>query len=566
MTAATSALGTVRTQQDAEERDALLTAMVLIGRFVVEKVTSERDFMLDVLEARYELWKAETDLGVQKKAMKKAKGVVARIQREIDSENARMKTPAPDIAEVRSAVLAVQNAVQVATDKGDEPDAVLITAKRAAMQATDLAQGRGSVYVMDINQAVKREVKLVKLRLAQEAWKSLGTDYVAQEALLPGLQTSAEDYMAIAKFKFDAIYTAIQAVQFFIESGQNYFTKFKIAEYTNNDMKAVSLEVSLDGGTTKKEVANIATQLIGDITKEDGDKAIRNRSLAQDLLMRMERFAQDLQNEVSVLYDETVPPVEEPQDASHRLLGFLVLDSGSPAEFPKNLNVGSQVWVVKSEMEHGRRLYPDVSSQDWVVKSLKLPVLITEMEGVLDKTSPFTLDMVHFPVTCKKTPSEFYSTVGSKTRASCTNINNIPGNASLVAGAGADDECWACDAGYDDQDSNDTCEKTAAGFYSPAGSSQRYTCSPVPSDVSVSTEVGLTSLSECWICNDAGYDDHDGNGICRKTVLGFYSPANSNERFACSPPPPSFASQINTQSCDWACNAGYDDHDGRWSL
>ena len=85
------------------------------------------------------------------------------------------------------------------------------------------------------------------------------------------------------------------------------------------------------------------------------------------------------------------------------------------------------------------------------------------------------------------------------------------------------------------------CETTEAGYYSPAGSNTRTACTGKPDDSSwTSTTTGLSSDAECstlnWACN-AGFDNQEDNAQCEATIARHYSPAGSNGRIACSDKP-----------------------------
>ena len=163
---------------------------------------------------------------------------------------------------------------------------------------------------------------------------------------------------------------------------------------------------------------------------------------------------------------------------------------------------------------------------------------------------------------CVKTKSGHYSPAGSKERTACT---GKPKNSSWAKATGlvSTSGCvWACHGGYDDHDNDGDCEETITGYYSPTGTNQRTTC-PTPAHSTPITTQGLTTANECFTCNK-GYDDHDDDGDCDKTITGYYSPAGTNQRTTC--PTPTHSTPVTTQGLTTAnecftCNKGYDDHD-----
>ena len=170
---------------------------------------------------------------------------------------------------------------------------------------------------------------------------------------------------------------------------------------------------------------------------------------------------------------------------------------------------------------------------------------------------------------CEKTIAGYYSTAGSKNRQPCT---GKPDHLSWTSSTGLKNanECeWACDAGYDDHKKLGTCSVTVAEYYSLAGNSKRIACSTVtnPDDATADTSsTGLSSPNECWTCN-AGYDDHGDTGSCSVTAAEYYSPAGRSARIACSTVtnPDDATADISSTGLSspnecWTCNAGYDDH------
>ena len=73
----------------------------------------------------------------------------------------------------------------------------------------------------------------------------------------------------------------------------------------------------------------------------------------------------------------------------------------------------------------------------------------------------------------------------------------------------------------------------------------------------------LSSQNDCWVC-DAGYDDHDSDGTCAETAATHYSLARSDDRAACSTVTPPSNAALDTSSTGkglpsacWSCNEGY---------
>ena len=163
---------------------------------------------------------------------------------------------------------------------------------------------------------------------------------------------------------------------------------------------------------------------------------------------------------------------------------------------------------------------------------------------------------------CEKTIAGYYSPAGSSDRIACSTPDDATAD-TISTGLSSANECWTCNAGYDDHNNTGACSVTDATYYSPAESSDRIACS-TPDDATANTiSTGLSSANECWTCN-AGYDDHNNTGACSVTDATYYSPAESSDRIACSTPDDATADTISTglssaNEC-WTCNAGYDDH------
>ena len=87
----------------------------------------------------------------------------------------------------------------------------------------------------------------------------------------------------------------------------------------------------------------------------------------------------------------------------------------------------------------------------------------------------------------------------------------------------------ACDPGYDDHDGDGVCKETITGHYSPAGTTERIACVK-PESSSWLSGTGLDSVHDCiWACN-AGYDNQTNNHLCEETPAGYYSPAGDSQR------------------------------------
>ena len=181
--------------------------------------------------------------------------------------------------------------------------------------------------------------------------------------------------------------------------------------------------------------------------------------------------------------------------------------------------------------------------------------------------------------TCETTAKEYYSPAGNSQRIACSGVIT-PDDAtadSTSTGLSEPNQCWTCNAGYDDHNDDGTCSVTDAGHYSPDGNSDRISCSTVtaPDDAtadSASASTGLSSANQCWTCN-AGYDDHNDDGTCSVTDADHYSPAGNSDRISCNTvtaPDDATADSASTglssaNQC-WTCNAGYDDHNGDGTL
>ena len=171
---------------------------------------------------------------------------------------------------------------------------------------------------------------------------------------------------------------------------------------------------------------------------------------------------------------------------------------------------------------------------------------------------------------CSATIAKHYSPAGSNDRFSCGTViaPNYATADSASTGLRSANECWTCNAGYDDHNDTGFCSETVAGYYSPEGSSERIACAK-PVHSSWTARKGLTSANDCstvWTC-DAGYDSQEDNSRCQSTIAGHYSPVGSNDRFSCGTViVPNHATADSTSTglrfaneC-WTCNAGYDDH------
>ena len=94
-----------------------------------------------------------------------------------------------------------------------------------------------------------------------------------------------------------------------------------------------------------------------------------------------------------------------------------------------------------------------------------------------------------------------------------------------TSGTGLDsaDDCqWACDrAGFDNSQNRNLCETTQVGYYSPAGSSPRIACSdtakPDDSSWDIST-TGLASFRECWSCDASYYPSRNRNACVKVNI------------------------------------------------
>ena len=128
-------------------------------------------------------------------------------------------------------------------------------------------------------------------------------------------------------------------------------------------------------------------------------------------------------------------------------------------------------------------------------------------------------------------------------------------------------ECFTCDGGYDNSQDSNLCATTEARYYSLAGSNDRKACTGKPNNSSwTSTTTGLSSVAGCstlnWVC-DGGFDNSQNANLCEATEAGYYSPAGSSDRTTCTdinkPGDSSWSSTTGLASfrgC-WTCDAGY---------
>ena len=174
---------------------------------------------------------------------------------------------------------------------------------------------------------------------------------------------------------------------------------------------------------------------------------------------------------------------------------------------------------------------------------------------------------------CDATILGYYSLANNNDRIACTgkpdNTVWTGSTTGLDSAQGCSTLTWACAAGYDSTQNSPHCELTEVKYYSPAGDNTRTACPAKPNNSSWTTTTGLTSEADCntqsWRCN-AGYDNQENSDQCETTILGYYSPANSNNRVACTKPnntvwTGSTEGLDSAQGClalTWACAAGYD--------
>ena len=166
---------------------------------------------------------------------------------------------------------------------------------------------------------------------------------------------------------------------------------------------------------------------------------------------------------------------------------------------------------------------------------------------------------------CAETAAGFYSPAATNGRTACTK----PTDSSWTSGTGlaAANECaWACDAGHDNSQNANVCAETAIGFYSPAATNGRTACTK-PTDSSWTSGTGLVAANECaWAC-DAGHDNSQNANVCAETAIGFYSPATTNDRTACIKPNDSSWTSgtglVAANECAWACDSGHDNSQNR---
>jgi len=141
---------------------------------------------------------------------------------------------------------------------------------------------------------------------------------------------------------------------------------------------------------------------------------------------------------------------------------------------------------------------------------------------------------------------------------SCPACSNKPENSTYTA-AGTNSSCpWACDGGY--YSANGTsCTAVETGYYSPADDNERHACTNAPVNSTYTGSGGATDSCP-WAC-DGGYYSANGTS-CTAVETGYYSPAGDNTRTACTNTKPEHSSYTDsggaTNSCPWECDSGYD--------
>ena len=162
-------------------------------------------------------------------------------------------------------------------------------------------------------------------------------------------------------------------------------------------------------------------------------------------------------------------------------------------------------------------------------------------------------------------------------------LNDMPCNPPVSATHGRKARIWngktynactlvACDPGYDDNDGDRVCKETITGHYSPAGTTERIACVK-PERSSWISGTGLDSVWDCiWAC-DGGYDNQANNHLCEETIARHYSPAGDSQRTACTKPNNSswttttgLTSVVDCATQAWRCNAGYDNQETQPTL
>ena len=161
---------------------------------------------------------------------------------------------------------------------------------------------------------------------------------------------------------------------------------------------------------------------------------------------------------------------------------------------------------------------------------------------------------------CQATIAKHYSLAESNERVACPtkpDDSSWTSMKGLTSEADCATQAWRCKAGYDNQEDSTQCQATITGHYSPTGSNDRIQC-PTPDNSSPVTITGLTSVNECFTC-EAGFDNSQNANLCEATAIGYYSPASSNDRTVCTGNPDDSSWTVTGLiSQDGLCRSGLD--------
>ena len=146
---------------------------------------------------------------------------------------------------------------------------------------------------------------------------------------------------------------------------------------------------------------------------------------------------------------------------------------------------------------------------------------------------------------------------GIATEASmCT---NAPGH-STYTGSAATNSCpWVCDAKY--YANNGSCVDAGIGYYSAEGENERHACTNTKPEHS--SYIASATSNDCPYACDAGY--YAVGNECVNPGIGYYSPAEDNNRYACSntiPTNSSYSDSASSNNCPWSCDTGYEESNG----
>jgi len=128
-----------------------------------------------------------------------------------------------------------------------------------------------------------------------------------------------------------------------------------------------------------------------------------------------------------------------------------------------------------------------------------------------------TTDSCTKPVASLTAKTNYYAN-GTTSCPACT---NKPSNSSYTAGGTTSSCPWACDAGYYSADST-SCTAVETGYYSPAGSNTRTACTNGPTNSTYTGSGGATN-SCLWECSANYFADNGTCSACSSLGDGSYT-------------------------------------------